>query len=115
MLQTQERSRGFRILPEAHVSIVARFLATSGYVPLAVAYGMEEVDLALRLHEKGGRILRTPGLRVFHDTDLKRHANPAVTAGTCKPRVAHLPAVSTIAMDCRLWPVLQLHLLADSQ
>lgn len=59
-----------------------QFLATGGYVPLPVAYGMEEVDLALRLHAQGGRILRTPWLRVFHDTDLKRHDSPDVTAGS---------------------------------
>ncbi len=58
------------------------FLATTGYVPLPVAYGMEEVDLALRLHAQGGKILRTPWLRVFHDTDLKRHADAQVTAGS---------------------------------
>src|SRR5919106_2139777 len=29
------------------------FLDAGGYVPLAVAYGMEEVDLALRLHSRG--------------------------------------------------------------
>ena len=50
------------------------FLEAGGYVPLPVAYGMEEVDLALRLHSRGGKILTTPWLRVFHNTDLKRHA-----------------------------------------
>ena len=77
------------------------FLATSGYVPLAVAYGMEEVDLALRLHEKGGRILRTPGLRVFHDTDLKRQTNPAVTAG----RIANLALLTYLRYPRSLWIV----------
>ena len=46
------------------------FLDAGGYVPLPVAYGMEEVDLALRLHSRGGRILTTSWLRVFHNTDL---------------------------------------------
>jgi GT2 family glycosyltransferase len=46
------------------------FLAAGGYVPLPVAYGMEEVDLAIRLHSQGGKILTTPWLRVFHNTDL---------------------------------------------
>lgn len=58
------------------------FLATGGYVSVETAYGMEEVDLALRLHAQGRRVLQTPWLRVFHDTDLARHANPDVTAAS---------------------------------
>ena len=41
------------------------FLDAGGYVPLPVAYGMEEVDLAIRLHSQGGRILTTPGCVCF--------------------------------------------------
>ena len=92
------------------------FLATSGYVPLAVAYGMEEVDLALRLHAQGGKILRTSWLRVFHDTDLRRHANREVTAGSiANLALLGLPALSAIALDRRSWPVLQSYRVADSQ
>ncbi len=59
-----------------------RFLETGGYVALAAAYGMEEVDVGLRLHALGGRVLRSRRLRVFHNTDLARHADPAVTAAS---------------------------------
>jgi len=59
-----------------------RFLATSGYVPLRTAYGMEEVDLALQLRAHGGRILQSAWLRVYHDTDRSRHADPEVTAAS---------------------------------
>lgn len=79
----------------------AAFLATSGYVPLPVAYGMEEVDLALRLHAQGGRILRTPWLRVFHDTDLKHHASPEVTAGS----IANLALLAYLRYPPALWLV----------
>jgi GT2 family glycosyltransferase len=79
----------------------AAFLATSGYVPLPVAYGMEEVDLALRLHANGGRILKTPWLRVFHDTDLKHHAEPKVTAGS----IANLVLLTYLRYPPVLWPV----------
>ena len=75
------------------------FLATSGYVPLQVAYGMEEVDLALRLHAQGGRILQTSWLRVFHDTDLRRHANPEVTAGS----VANTALLAYLRYPPSLW------------
>ena len=58
------------------------FLATAGFVPLRIAYGMEEVDLSLKLIQLGYRILNAPSLRVFHDTDLAHHSDPAVTAGS---------------------------------
>ena len=75
------------------------FMATSGYVPLPTAYGMEEVDLALRLHAMGGRILHSPWLRVFHDTDLKRHSNPAVTAGS----LANTALLAFLRYPIHLW------------
>ncbi|WP_395747000.1 glycosyltransferase family 2 protein [Prosthecobacter sp.] len=58
----------------------AAFLATSGYVPLPLAYGMEEVDLALRLHAQGGCIVFDPGLRVVHELDLRHRLSPQVAA-----------------------------------
>jgi GT2 family glycosyltransferase len=77
------------------------FLESGGYVPLPVAYGMEEVDLALRLHAKGGRILTTTWLRVFHDTDLKRHADPRVTAGS----IANLALLAYLRYPASLWSI----------
>lgn len=58
------------------------FLATGGYVPLPVAYGMEEVDLCIRLIAHGRRIYYCPWLRVFHDNDHSHHAHASVTAGS---------------------------------
>lgn len=63
---------------------ISAFKQTAGYVPIPVAYGMEESDLALRLHANGQRLLWTPWLRVFHDTDRSRHAAPAVTAASIR-------------------------------
>ena len=77
------------------------FLNAGGYVPLPVAYGMEEVDLALRLHAQGGRILSSSWLRVFHDTDLKRHAEPHVTAGS----IANLALLAYLRYPVSLWSV----------
>jgi GT2 family glycosyltransferase len=77
------------------------FLATMGYVPLTVAYGMEEVDLALRLHAQRGKILSTSWLRVFHNTDLKRHADPQVTAGS----IANLALLAYLRYPPLLWIV----------
>jgi GT2 family glycosyltransferase len=58
------------------------FLQTSGYVPLPVAYGMEEVDLALQLQSLQISIIEIPSLRIFHDTDLKHHDTSKITAGS---------------------------------
>lgn len=77
------------------------FLEAGGYVPLPVAYGMEEVDLALRLHARGGRILTSSWLRVFHDTDLARHGDPCVTAGT----IANLALLAYLRYPVSLWLV----------
>ena len=75
------------------------FLEAGGYVPLPVAYGMEEVDLAIRLHAKGGKILTTPWLRVFHNTDLTRHGDPRVTAGS----IANLALLTYLRYPVSLW------------
>jgi GT2 family glycosyltransferase len=77
----------------------AAFLATGGFVPLPVAYGMEEVDLALRLHAQGAKILKTCWLRVFHNTDLKHHANPEVTAAS----IANLALLTYLRYPPSLW------------
>lgn len=77
------------------------FLKAGGYVALPVAYGMEEVDLALRLHSQGGRILWSSWLRVFHDTDLQRHAEPHVTAGS----IANLALLAYLRYPVSLWSI----------
>ena len=79
----------------------AKFLDTAGYVPLPVAYGMEEVDLALRLHALGHQILTTSWLRVFHDTDLERHSDPKVTAGS----IANILLLAFLRYPSVLWPI----------
>jgi len=48
------------------------FEQTRGFVPLPIAYGMEEVDVSLQLHCLGGRILHDPYLRVRHEPPLER-------------------------------------------
>ena len=77
------------------------FLDAGGYVPLPVAYGMEEVDLAIRLHSRGGRILTTRWLRVFHNTNLERHADPRVTAGS----IANLALLAYLRYPVSLWGI----------
>jgi GT2 family glycosyltransferase len=58
------------------------FLQTNGYVQLPVAYGMEEVDLSLRLYDLGWGILESSWLRVFHDTELTHHSHPRIVSAS---------------------------------
>lgn len=46
------------------------FARTTGFVPLPIAYSMEEVDVSLQLHALGGKIIHDPFLRVFHERVL---------------------------------------------
>jgi GT2 family glycosyltransferase len=77
------------------------FLETSGYVPLPLAYGMEEVDLAMRLHSMDKVILQSPNLRVYHDTSLANRdaseVNAAVTSNAALLVFLRYPVV--------LWPL----------
>jgi GT2 family glycosyltransferase len=75
------------------------FLATSGYVPVPTAYGMEEVDMALRLHADGKKILWTPWLRVFHDTDLKHQSAVVITAAS----ISNLALLGYLRYPPSLW------------
>lgn len=75
------------------------FLEAGGFVPLAVAYGMEEEDLTLRLLDRGWRLRRDESLRVYHDADRARHADPAVTAGV----VANLALLAFLRYPARAW------------
>lgn len=58
------------------------FQQTTGYVALPLAYGMEEVDLALRLTDLDRQIIHSPWLRVLHNTHLEHHRQPQITAAT---------------------------------
>ena len=60
---------------------------TNGYVdrPLA-SQGIEEPDLSLQLLDAGWSIAHSGELRVFHNTDLKHHDSPAMTAATLANR-----------------------------
>jgi GT2 family glycosyltransferase len=78
-----------------------RYLQTGGYVPLPTAYGMEEVDFSLRLHALGGRVLRSGSLRVFHDTDLAHHADPAITSAS----IVNLALLTYLRYPFSMWAV----------
>lgn len=60
------------------------FQKTCGFVPLAIAYAMEEVDLSLQLLAAGGVIAHDPDLRVVHDHPWPTQLDPAVNAAVVR-------------------------------
>jgi GT2 family glycosyltransferase len=74
-----------------------RILRTRGFVPLAIAYGMEEVDVSLQLHALGGRILHDPLLRVNHE--------PAPDRPRPGPHMAALGLTNTLLLPWLRYPV----------
>jgi GT2 family glycosyltransferase len=79
----------------------ATFLRLGGYVPVPVAYGMEEADFALRLHAVGGRVLYAPELRVLHDSDLTHRDSATMMAAT----VANLGLLAYLRYPIFMWPL----------
>jgi GT2 family glycosyltransferase len=76
------------------------FLASGGYVPLPVAYGMEEVDLCIRLLDAKQSIYYSPWLRIFHDNDLSHHTSAAITTGS----IANIALLVYLRYPIRYWP-----------
>lgn len=79
----------------------SRFLETGGYVPLPTAYGMEEVDFGLRVHALGGRVVKSGRLRVFHDTDLSHHADPAITSAS----IVNIALLAYLRYPSSMWAI----------
>jgi GT2 family glycosyltransferase len=75
------------------------FQQTNGYVPLPLAYGMEEVDLSLRLHAIDWQVVESRWLRVFHDTKLEHHDRPQVTAAS----IANQALLAYLRYPIGLW------------
>ena len=76
------------------------FLDAGGYVPLPVAYGMEEEDLSLRLLDRGKLLLHSSWLRVFHDTNLSHHRDRRITAA----QIANRALLAFLRYPKRYWP-----------
>ncbi len=77
------------------------FLKAPGYVPIPIAYSMEEADLALRYTARGERILFVPDLRVYHDTHLTHHASAEVAAA----QVANVGLFVILRYPWQRWPL----------
>lgn len=77
------------------------FMSTDGYVPLPLAFGMEEVDLALRLHALGRQIIHDPCLRVVHNLSLVNRGSDAVAAAM----VSNVALLAFLRYPPLLWPL----------
>ena len=84
----------------------SHLLETGGYLPLPIAYGVEEEDMALRLIDRGRLLVFTPFLRVFHNTDRAHHAEPRVNAAT----IANIALLAFLRYPPRFYPRAMLQL-----
>jgi hypothetical protein len=56
----------------------SHYLAVRGFVPVPLAYGVEETDLSLQTHAAGFQILESPWLRAWHDRPLSDNAHQLI-------------------------------------
>jgi GT2 family glycosyltransferase len=77
------------------------FEKTRGFVPLPVAYNMEEVDIGLQLHAAGGMIIHDPLLRVVHDHEPARRISPEINALV----LANTALFPFLRFPAWLWPL----------
>lgn len=77
----------------------ADLIEAGGYIPLPIAYGAEEEDIALRLFDRQKTILFSPWLRVFHDTTLHHHSDPLINAHV----IANIGILVFLRYPKRLW------------
>ena len=62
-----EVSEGVSFEGSASITRMSVYLKVPGYVPVAKAYGVEEVDLSLQVHTAGYLVMHCPWLRAWHD------------------------------------------------
>ena len=77
------------------------FEQIGGYVPLRYAYGMEEVDVALQLLDRGWSIRYAPELRVYHDTEMNHHPSAAVNAA----HITNTGLLAFLRYPLGFWPL----------
>lgn len=53
-------------------------LTLPGFVPIPLAYGVEEADLSLQIHAAGYLILSSPWIRAWHDRPLADNAHQII-------------------------------------
>lgn len=85
------------------------FERTRGFVPLVIAFNMEEVDVGLQWHAIGGLVVQDPKLRVTHDHPEEDRTGCNVPA-TILANTALLPL---LRYPVWLWPIAVWHVLSQ--
>lgn len=78
MPQRNELSTAKYYQGSASIHRRSHYLAVRGFVPVPLAYGVEETDLSLQTHAAGFQILETPWLRAWHDRPLADNAHQTI-------------------------------------
>ncbi len=77
------------------------FLQINGYLPLAQAYGMEEIDVALQFMDKGFELRLAKGLQVYHDCDRgSHHSDPQINAA----QIRNTALLAILRYPIGFWP-----------
>ena len=104
-MASEREIEGCQIIPVASgcgsVFRKSWFARTTGFVPMRIAYGMEEVDVSLQLFALKGYVVHDPDLRVIHDHDLP----PNITANLNATLMANAALFPFLRFPACLWPV----------
>ncbi|CAN5772878.1 hypothetical protein BH11VER1_BH11VER1_10710 [soil metagenome] len=84
------------------------FQKTSGYVPIPVAYSMEETDMSLRLRALGGDIVEMKALKVCHYNPLEACPPPITRSFS----IANIALLGFLRFPIILWPIIPLQVLS---
>lgn len=74
-------------------------IEAGGYLPMPIAYGVEEEDLAFRMFARQKTIMFCPWLRVYHDTTLAHHSDPNINAHV----IANIGMLAFLRYPKRYW------------
>jgi GT2 family glycosyltransferase len=82
------------------------FVKAGGYVALAFAYCMEEVDLGLRLHQAQAWMVKAPSLRICHEAETR-----AVTVDFQAKALKNIMLHFFLRYPAWLWPLAGMQLI----
>lgn len=84
------------------------FQRTAGYVPVPVAYFVEETDLSLQLRALGGQIIEIPELRICHEGATQQLEDPVRTAHS----IANIALLGYLRFPVSLWLLVPCQILS---
>lgn len=69
------------------------------FVPVTIAYGLEEVDFALRATQWQALFIRTSWLTVFHNTELSHHVTSKINAAA----ISNIGVLAFLRYPVKMW------------